>query len=124
MVKDGDDLVITMTPNEGYIVKKLVDNGEEVQDQVVDNTYTVKAVTGPVEITVSFRPPVVDENDLEYAASLTCNTWYDYYGSPYDIMKDWEPKSILRIIIMAVEHTETGIAKEQWSWRSMTGMIR
>lgn len=115
MVKDGDDLVITMAPNEGYIVKKLVVNGVEVQDQVVDNTYTVKAVTGPVEITVSFRPPVVDENNLEYAASLTCNTWYDYYGSPYDIMKDWEPKS-------STDNYNGGRAyrnwysKGQWSW--------
>lgn len=115
MIKDGDDLVITMEPNDGYIVKKLVVNGEEVQDQVENNTYTVKAVTGPVDITVSFRPPVVDENDLEYAASLTCDTWYDYYGSPYDIMKDWEPKR-------STDGYGNGRAyrnwytKGQWSW--------
>lgn len=115
MVKDGDDLVITMTPNEGYIVKKLVVNGVEVQDQVVDNTYTVKAVTGPVEITVSFRPPVVDENNLEYAASLTCNTWYDYYGSPYDIMKDWEPKSSTDNYNGRRAY-RNWYSKGQWSW--------
>ena len=77
----------------GYAVRKLVVNGEEVQDQIKDNVYTVQNVSGDVAVSVSFRPPVMDPQHYEYAASLTFDTLYNYYGSPYDIMKNWEPKS-------------------------------
>ena len=58
---------------------------------------------------------MVDENNLEYAASLTCNTWYDYYGSPYDIMKDWEPKSSTDNYNGRRAY-RNWYSKGQWSW--------
>ena len=88
---------------------------QEVQDQIKDNVYTVQNVSGDVAVSVSFRPPVMDPQHYEYAASLTFDTLYNYYGSPYDIMKNWEPKS-------SVDTYNNGrvyrnwYTKGQWSW--------
>lgn len=91
MTKEGEDLTITMQPKEGYIVKKLIVNGEQVA--VTGNTYVVKDVKGNVDIEVAFRPPVVDKNNMEYSADVSTDQWEPYYGQMTDVMTDWEPTS-------------------------------
>ncbi len=91
MIKEGDNLEITLSPNEGYIVKKLLVNGKEVTP--TDNKYVIEDVKGNVEIAVTFRPPVLNEENLEYSADLSTDQWEPYYGEMTDIMTDWEPTS-------------------------------
>ncbi|MCI9447373.1 MAG: hypothetical protein HFH36_08265 [Lachnospiraceae bacterium] len=84
MVKEGDDLTITALPNEGFAVSKLVVNGEEVT--VEDNKYVVKEVKEDVQIEVTFRPPVLNEDNLEYSADVSADQESDY-GKITDVMR-------------------------------------
>ena len=91
MTKEGQDLTITLIPNPGYVLKKLVVNGEQVE--ATNNQYVVKDVRDKVSIEVVFRPPVLSLDNLEYSADVSANALYDYYGKPTDIMQNWEPTS-------------------------------
>lgn len=91
MTKEGEDLTITLQPNEGYVVKKLLVNGEAVT--VTNNTYVVKNVMDDVSIEVTFRPPTLNQNNLEYSADVSSDQWEPYYGQMTDIMTNWEPTS-------------------------------
>ncbi len=92
VIKEGDDLLITAEPEEGYAVQMLVVNGQKVQIGS-DNTYTVSDVKGDVNIVGSFRsanPPTPDVNNLEFTASVTSDytsSWENLEG----IKTDWEP---------------------------------
>lgn len=84
MVKEGGSLVITAEPNEGYMVKNLTVNGNDVQVGE-DNTYTVENVKEDLVIEGSFRlinPPAPDPEHLEYTASVSSDytaEWEDIY---------------------------------------------
>lgn len=84
MVKEGGNLVITASPEEGYMVKTLTVNGESVQVGE-DNTYTVENVKENLVIEGSFRlinPPASDPEHLEYTASVSSDytaEWEDIY---------------------------------------------
>ncbi len=92
VVKEGSDLLITAQPEEGYKLQMLVVNGQKVQAGA-DNTYTAKNVTGDVTIVGSFcsaNPPAVNQQNLEFAASVTS----DYTAGHENlngIKADWEP---------------------------------
>lgn len=96
MIRENTDLVITLKPNEGYAVRKLIVNGEEVQAKVKDNVYTLKNVAGDVEVSATFRPPVDDPMHLEYSADISSDRENDqdnWYGEKEDVQRDWEPES-------------------------------
>ena len=92
MVKEGDNLVITIAPKEGYMVKNLTINGVKVE---VGNatSYTVENVKEDLVIEGSFRrinPPTPDPEHLEYSAEVSSDytaTWENLDG----IKTDWEP---------------------------------
>lgn len=84
MVKGGDDLIITAQPNSGYVVKKFLVNGKEVE--LSDNKYTVRNIKDDVEIEVSFRPPVLNEEHLEYSADVSTDLESNY-GKTTDVMQ-------------------------------------
>lgn len=84
MVKGGDDLIITAQPNNGYAVKKFLVNGKEVA--LTNNKYTVKNVKEDVKIEVAFRPPVLDEEHLEYSADVSTDLESNY-GKTTDVMQ-------------------------------------
>ncbi len=92
VIKEGDDLLITATPESGYVVQMLVVNGQKVEIGT-DNTYTVSDVKGDVNIVGSFcsaNPPMPDVNHLEFTASVTSDytsSWENLEG----IKSDWEP---------------------------------
>lgn len=92
LVKEGESLVITAAPNEGYMVKNLTINGEKVQIGE-DNTYTVENVNSELVIEGSFRlinPPTPDPAHLEFTAAASSDYtagWENLDG----IMTDWEP---------------------------------
>ncbi|MEI3228131.1 MAG: hypothetical protein V8S28_00355 [Lachnospiraceae bacterium] len=92
MVKEGDALVITAVPEDGYVVRTLEVNGSQVEMDS-DNTYTVQNVRKNIEITGNFRLANADKTDeehLEYSALVTSDftsNWEDLEG----IMRDWEP---------------------------------
>ncbi len=96
MMREGSDLVVTLKPNEGYAVRKLIVNGTDVKDQVKDNVYTLKNVSGDVELTVTFRPPTDNPMNLEYSATIASdrpNDQDNWYGEKEDAQRDWEPKA-------------------------------
>jgi len=51
-VKSGDDQTFTFTPNDGYVVKEILEDGKAV---TTANSYTFKAVTENHTIAVSFE---------------------------------------------------------------------
>ena len=86
----------SLKPNEGYAVRKLIVNGTDVKDQVKDNVYTLKNVSGDVELTVTFRPPTDNPMNLEYSATIASdrpNDQDNWYGEKEDAQRDWEPKA-------------------------------
>ncbi len=92
MVKEGGSLVITAAPKDGYMVKVLTINGEEVAIGE-DNTYTVENVSSDLVIEGSFRlinPPTPDPAHLEFTATASSD-----YTSAWEnvdrINTDWEP---------------------------------
>ena len=54
-VEHGGSVTVTVTPDGGYIVDKVHDNGTDVTGQVKDNTYTLTNVTASHNITVTFQ---------------------------------------------------------------------
>ena len=53
-VKDGSDVVLTLTPNDGYRVATVTVNGEDKTAEVVDGQLTISNVTANVVVNVSF----------------------------------------------------------------------
>ena len=53
-VYKGRSAVVTITPNSGYSIASVTDNGVDVTSQVVDGKYTVKNVTENHTITAKF----------------------------------------------------------------------
>ena len=54
-VGHGGSVTITVTPEEGYTVGSVQDNGTDVTGQVTNNTYTLTNVTADHDITVTFQ---------------------------------------------------------------------
>ena len=54
-VEHGGSVTVTVTPDGGYIVDKVDDNGTDVTGQVTNNTYTLANVTADHDITVTFQ---------------------------------------------------------------------
>lgn len=92
MVKEGENLVITATPKDGYMVKYLLVNGKAVQ-MAADNTYTIPNVSSDIVIEGSFRKidaPTSDPAHLEFTAEAFSDytaSWEKLDG----IKSDWEP---------------------------------
>lgn len=51
----GDDIVLTLVPDEGYRVKTLTVGGADVTEQIVDNQYTISGATQGQTISVTFE---------------------------------------------------------------------
>ena len=63
---EGDDVVLTITPGEGYRLVSVKVNGNDVTEDVDDGTYTLEALDGDTGITVSFEltePERADVNE-------------------------------------------------------------
>ena len=54
-VEHGGSVTVTVTPDGGYIVDSVQDNGTDVTKQVENNTYTLANVTADHDITVTFQ---------------------------------------------------------------------
>ena len=54
-VEHGGSVTVTVTPDGGYIVDSVQDNGTDVTGQVKNNTYTLTNVTADHDITVTFQ---------------------------------------------------------------------
>ncbi len=96
MMKEGTDLVVTLKPNDGYAVRKLIVNGQDVKDQVENNVYTLENVSADVQLMVTFRPPADDPMNLEYSATIAsdrANDQDNWYGEKEDVQRDWEPQA-------------------------------
>lgn len=70
MVEEGQDLVITVKPNQGYTVESVSVNGKRVTLEK-DSTYTVKNVSENVTVKVSFRKIVVPVDTAKLQAAVT-----------------------------------------------------
>ena len=53
---DGDNVIITVTPNKGYTLSSMKINGADVAYFVKDNTYTFKKIDPYYNVVVNFRP--------------------------------------------------------------------
>lgn len=53
-VKEGEDVILTFAPDNGYVLKSVEINGVEVINQVVDNSYTLSSVNRNTSIVVTF----------------------------------------------------------------------
>ena len=53
-VKEGSDVILTLTPNNGYEVSKVTVNGEDKTADVVDGKLTLSNVTADLTVNVSF----------------------------------------------------------------------
>lgn len=53
-IKEGSDVVLTLTPNDGYRIATLTVNGEDKTVEVVDDQLTISNVTANVVVNVSF----------------------------------------------------------------------
>ena len=51
----GDDAVITLTPEAGWVLNTIMDNDVDVTSQVVGNTYTIANVTANHTVTVTYK---------------------------------------------------------------------
>ena len=97
-VGHGGSVTITVTPDEGYTVGSVQDNGADVTDQVKDNTYTLTNVTASHTITVTFqkltsRTVFTSEQLMDWAEevrngnySLDCTLAADI-----TLTEDWTP---------------------------------
>lgn len=54
---EGENWTLTITPNPGYMVSSVTDNGTEVTN-VEDNTYTIENITADHTIVVTFTPTI------------------------------------------------------------------
>ena len=54
-VEHGGSVTVTVTPDGGYTVGSIQDNGTDVTKQVENNTYTLTNVTADHDITVTFQ---------------------------------------------------------------------
>ena len=54
-VEHGGSVTVTVTPDGGYIVDSVQDNGTDVTGQVKNNTYTLANVTADHDIAVTFQ---------------------------------------------------------------------
>ena len=54
-MEHGGSVTVTVTPDGGYIVDSVQDNGTDVTKQVENNTYTLANVTADHDITVTFQ---------------------------------------------------------------------
>ena len=54
-VEHGGSVTVTVTPDGGYIVDSVQDNGTDVTKQVENNTYTLTNVTADHDIAVTFQ---------------------------------------------------------------------
>lgn len=100
-VEHGDSVTITVTPNEGYTVGSVQDNGADVTKQVENNTYTLTNVTADHDITVTFqkltsRTVSTPEQLMDWAEevrkgnrSLDCTLAADI-----TLTEDWTPVGI------------------------------
>ena len=52
-VTDGESLTITVTPNEGYLVKSVLVDGQEVT--LTNNAYTIENVTADMTVQIAFE---------------------------------------------------------------------
>ncbi len=85
MIKEGDDLIITAVPEEGYKLKRLTINGTSVK---VDESgsYVVEDVRENIEITCFFaqiNPPVPENDALEQTAMVSAHftaSWENLEG--------------------------------------------
>ena len=57
--KHGEQVVITVTPDEGCKLVSLTVNGEDVTEQVVDGKYTIESVTADVTVTAVFAMTLI-----------------------------------------------------------------
>ncbi len=53
-VKEGEDVRVTVTPDTGYILDSLIDNGEDVTDAVVRGRYTISSVSADHNVSAQF----------------------------------------------------------------------
>lgn len=100
-VEHGGSVTITVTPNEGYTVGSVQDNGADVTKQVENNTYTLTNVTADHDITVTFqkltsRTVSTPEQLMDWAEevrkgnrSLDCTLAADI-----TLTEDWTPVGI------------------------------
>ena len=51
----GSDVVLTITPAEGYVVDKLLVNGSDVTASIVTGTYTISSISENKVVTVTFK---------------------------------------------------------------------
>ena len=53
-VKEGNDITLTFIPDNGYELKSVVINGEEIVGSIEDNSYTISAISQNTSIVVTF----------------------------------------------------------------------
>ena len=100
-VEHGGSVTVTVTPEEGYTVGSVQDNGADVTKQVENNTYTLTNVTADHDITVTFqkltsRTVSTPEQLMDWAEevrkgnrSLDCTLAADI-----TLTEDWTPVGI------------------------------
>ena len=74
----GSDVVLTITPDENYLLKSLTVNGEDVTDKVVEGKYTINDVNGDISVEAEF---IYDET-----TGINAAQWASLIGKPvFDI---------------------------------------
>ena len=67
----GEDVVLTITPVQDYLLESLTVNGEDVTEQVVEGKYTIVSVKGDVTVTATFmEDPLVGIAAVQGASPL------------------------------------------------------
>lgn len=88
-VKEGEDFVLTLNPEDGYQVDKLMLDDEDVTDGIVDNTYTLTNVTAKHSFVVTYGTLVTHQVSVSASEGVIV----DITDNPFTV-KDREKKEI------------------------------
>ena len=67
----GEAAHVTLTPNTGYVLSTVVDNGADVTGQVAGGVYTIASMTANHTIVVTFVPVAVLPGDIDGDGHVT-----------------------------------------------------
>lgn len=90
----GEDVVLTITPVQDYLLESLTVNGEDVTEQVVEGKYTIVSVKGDVTVTATFmEDPLVGIASVQGTSSMR-KPVFDLNGNK--VADEFNPKSLHR----------------------------
>lgn len=72
---EGDAVTLTITPNEGYALKTLTVDGEDVTENVTENEYTFEMPAAEVVVTATFVEVPSTPTQVQFEVVKEINNW-------------------------------------------------